>query len=85
MLISLIQNAPAAISIASIKKKFHFWLVSPISKEICGWTVSVMLYTLFQNGYHFSILLLVFKLALLASFLSSKIKRIFYLERGKKG
>ena len=31
-------------------------------------------YTLFQNGYHLNILLLVFKLALLASFLSSKIK-----------
>ena len=46
---------------------------------------SVDQYTLFQNGYHFSILLLVFKLALVASFLSSKIKRIFYLERGKKG
>ena len=43
------------------------------------------LYTLFQNGYHFRILLLVFKLALLASFLGSKFKRIFYLERGKKG
>ena len=29
--------------------------------------------------------MLVLKLALVASFLSSKIKRIFYLERGKNG
>ena len=34
--------------------------------------------------YHFNFLLLVFKLALLTSFLSSKLKRIFYLESGKK-
>ena len=33
----------------------------------------------------FNILLFVFKSALLTSFLSSKIKQIFYLERGKKG
>ena len=39
--------------------------------------------TLFQNRSHFNILLLVFKLSLLTSFLSSKIKRIFYLERVK--
>ena len=32
-------------------------------KEQCG-----SLYTLFQNGYHFNILLFAFKLALLASF-----------------
>ena len=42
-------------------------------------------YTLFQNGRHFSILLFACKLALVASFLNSKLKRIFYLERGYKG
>ena len=41
---------------------------------------------LIPNGYNFKILLLVFKLASLTSFfISSRIKRIFYLERGKKG
>ena len=42
-------------------------------------------YTLFQNGRHLNILLFLFKLALDASFLSLKFKRIFYLERGNKG
>ena len=43
------------------------------------------IHLILQKSYRFSILLLVFKLALLASFLCSKIKRIFYLERGNKG
>ena len=42
-------------------------------------------YTLFQNGRHLNILLFLFKLALDASFLSLKFKRIFYLERSNKG
>ena len=42
-------------------------------------------YTLFQNGHYFSGLLFAFKLALVASFLNSKYKRIFSLERGNKG
>ena len=42
-------------------------------------------YTLFQNGRHLNILLFLFKLALDASFLSLKFKRIFYLERGNNG
>ena len=42
-------------------------------------------YTLFQNGHYFSGLLFAFKLALVASFLKSKFKRIFSLERGNKG
>ena len=41
-------------------------------------------YTLFQNGRHLNFLLFLFKLALDASFLSLKFKRIFYLERGNK-
>ena len=43
------------------------------------------LYTLFQNGHYFSGPLSAFKLALVASFLNSKYKRIFSLERGNKG
>ena len=35
-----------------------------------------------KNGWHFNILLSAFKLASLASFLSSNIIRIFSLERG---
>ena len=50
-----------------------------------NWAGISIQYTLFQNGYHFNIFLLVFKLALLSSFLRSKIKRIVYLEQGKKG
>ena len=42
-------------------------------------------YTLFQNGGHFSILFFSCKLALVASFLNSKFKRIFSLKRGNKG
>ena len=42
-------------------------------------------YTLFQNGRDFSILLFTCKLALVASFLNSKFKRIFSLKRGNKG
>ena len=41
--------------------------------------------TLFQNSFHFSILLFSFKLALVTSFLNSKLKRIFSLKRGNKG
>ena len=41
-----------------------------------------MVYTLFQNGHCFSGLLFAFKLALVASFLNSKYKKIFSLERG---
>ena len=48
---------------------------------IAFWNV----YTLFQNGHHFSILLFSLKLALVASFWNSKFKRIFYLKRGNKG
>ena len=43
------------------------------------------IYTLFQNGHYFSILLSTCKLALVASFLNSKFKRIFSLKRGNKG
>ena len=42
------------------------------------------LYTFFQNGRHLNILLFLFKLALDASFLSLKFKRVFCLERGIK-
>ena len=48
-------------------------------------TNSTHIYTLFQNGHYFSGLLFAFKLALVASFLNSKFKRIFSLERGNKG
>ena len=44
-----------------------------------------ILYTLFQNGHHLSILLFTFKLALVALFSNSKFKRIFPLKRGNKG
>jgi len=44
-----------------------------------------MLYTLFQNGRHLSILLFTCKLAPFTSLLNSKFKRIFSLKRGNKG
>ena len=44
-----------------------------------------MQYALFQNGRHFSVLLFSCKLALVASFLNSKFKRIFSFKRGNKG
>ena len=40
--------------------------------------------TLFQNGRHVGILLFTCKLALVASFLNLKFKRIFSLKRGNK-
>ena len=46
--------------------------------------VNVKQYTLFQYGHCFSSLLFAFKLALVASFLNTKYKRIFSLERGNK-
>ena len=44
-------------------------------------------YTLFQNGRHYGVILFSFKLplAIAASFLNLKFKRIFPLERGNKG
>ena len=51
-----------------------------LKKFFSGW-----LLTLCQNGHYFSGLLFAFKLALVASFLNSKYKRIFSLERGNKG
>ena len=47
--------------------------------------VNAIVYTLFQNGHHYSVLLFSFKLPLVASFLNLKFKRIFSLERGNKG
>ena len=38
-----------------------------------------------QNVFHSNILLFLFKLALDASFIRLKFKRLFYLERGNKG
>ena len=47
--------------------------------------IPIYLSILFQNGPHFSILLFPCKLALLASLSNVNFKRIFNLERGKKG
>ena len=44
-----------------------------------------LLYTLFQNGRHFSIVLFLCKLAPMASLSNVKSKRIFNLEQGHKG
>ena len=43
-----------------------------------------ILYTLFQNGHHFSILLFSCKEALVASFLNSKFQRIFSLNKATR-
>ena len=43
------------------------------------WLCDMMVYTLFQNGQHFSILLCFCKLALVALFLNSNFNRIFSL------
>jgi len=57
-----------------------------ITLRVLRWSSdSFGFYTLFQNGRHFSMLLFAYKLALVASFLSWKFKRIFYLGRGNKG
>ena len=40
-------------------------------------------YTEFQNGRHFNVLLFTCKLALVASFLNSEFKRIFLLKQGQ--
>ena len=45
----------------------------------------VILYTLFQNDRHFSILLFPCKFAVMASLSNVKFKGIFNLERGQKG
>ena len=45
----------------------------------------VILYTLFQNDRHFSILLFPCKLALMTSLSNVKFKRIFNLEQGQQG
>ena len=42
-------------------------------------TYEISLYTLFKNGRHFTILLFVCNLALVASFMNSKLKRILYV------
>ena len=47
--------------------------------------IKYVLYTLFQNGRHFSILLFPCKLALMASLSNVKFKRIFNLERDHRG
>lgn len=39
-------------------------------------------YNLFQNGCHATILLFLFKLAFVASFVRANFKRIFHLQRG---
>ena len=44
----------------------------------------MLAYTLFQNGRHFSVLLFTYKLALVASFLNSKFKRIFSFKQGTR-
>ena len=44
-----------------------------------------LLYTLFQNGRHFSIVFFPCKLAPMASLSNVKFKGIFNLERGHKG
>ena len=56
-------------------------------KELCKEKIKKMLelYTLFQNGRHFSILMFTCKLALVASFFNSKFKGIFSFKRGNKG
>lgn len=41
-------------------------------------------YNLFQNGCHATILLFLFKLPFVASFLRANFKRIFHLQRGSK-
>ena len=82
------------------ENKLHYKLISGLdyltynkislfitrSEELLkGYKDSRVQYTLFQNGHYFSDLLFAFKLALVASFLNSKYKRIFSLERGNKG
>ena len=47
--------------------------------------VNGILYTLFQNGRRFSVLVFTCKVALVALFLNSKFKRIFPFKRGNKG
>ena len=66
----------------AIQKDCFFQMVKAHVLLVC---LIVGQYTLFQNGRHLNILLFLFKLALDASFLSLKLKRIFYLERGNKG
>ena len=49
------------------------------------WETLTIVYTLFQNVRHIGILFFCCKLALVASFLNSKYKRIFSFKRGNKG
>ena len=46
---------------------------------------TVYMYTVFQNGRYLNVLLFTCKLALGASFLNSKFKRIFSLKQGNRG
>ena len=64
---------------------FFIEKMTPLALVGHGIIITHHLYAFFQNGYHFNILLLVFKLALLTSFSISKMKRIFHLEQGKDG
>ena len=72
---------------------YQIWLGVEVDKEMLNRTHLTKndncgvkgTYTLFQNGRHLNILLFLFKLAIDASFLSLKFKRIFYLERGNRG
>ena len=70
-----------------IRTVFCFKLVITLDliEQISWFSKLVIKYTLFQNGHYFSGLLFALKLALVASFLNSKFKRIFSLERGNKG
>ena len=82
-------NADQLITALVLQQKSYS---SYIFGQVKGNTVFVSNHSLFldniytfQNGRHLNILLFLFKLTLDASFLSLKFKRIFYLERGKKG
>ena len=61
------------------------WSASTTRMLISYYKENPILYTLFQNGCHFSILLFTCKLAIVTSFLNSKFKRIFSFKRDNKG
>ena len=96
ILIDIHQRIRALKFLNNFIKQIQVMLIQETKKTYCSFVLGLLkgsvfqvisryVYTLFQNGRHFSVLLFTCKLSLVASFLKSKFKRIFSCKRGNKG
>ena len=82
---NFIKNNEIQVMLIQETKKTYCPFMFGLLKGSVFQIISRYVYTLFQNGRHFSGLLFTCKLSLVASFLKSKFKRIFSYKRGNKG